>query len=266
MADRKHASKRAAQNLSNNTLCTPNRTVKSKNSKCNTPEIEIIEKEKEKEVNMSEIHQMFATMMTKLEKLDGIETDMKEIKLSLEYAHAEITDLKEENEKIKSDQNKERERIQKLEEDNKVLRSKIVDLQARSMRDNLMFFNIPENEPENTTDIIHKILEEKMEIRDAQNTVKIDRSHRIGKKREGNQKPRPIVVKFNFYQDREYVRTHARKLKGTNIGISEQYPEEIESIRKTLYPELKKAKAEGKRAKIVRDKLIIDGRIFNNRS
>ena len=242
MADRKHGSKRAAQNLSNNTLCTPNRTVKSKNSKCNTPEIKKIEKEKEKEVNMSEIHQMFATMMTKLEKLDAIESDMKEIKLSLEYGHAEITDLKEENEKIKTDQNKERERIQKLEEDNNVLRRKIVDLQARSIGDNLLFFNIPENERENTTDIVHKILEEKMEIRDAQNTVKIDRSHRTGKKREENRKPRPIVVKFNFHQDQEYVRTHARKLKGTNIGISEQYPEEIESIRKTLYPELKKPK------------------------
>ena len=105
-----------------------------------------------------------------------------------------------------------------------------------------------------------------MEIRDSQNTVKIDRSHRIGKKREGNRKQRPIVVKFNFYQDRENVRTHTRKLKGTNTGMSEQYPEEIESIRKTLYPELKKAKAEDKRAKIVRDKLIIDERIFNNRS
>ena len=161
MADRKHASKRTAQNLSNNTLCTPNRTVKSKNSKCNTPELQIIENEKEKEVNMSEIHQMFATMMTKLEKLDGIETDMKEIKLSLEYVHAEIADLKKENEKIKTDQNKGRERIQKPEEDNKVLRSKIIDLQARSMRDNLLFFNIPDNERENTTDIVHKILEEK---------------------------------------------------------------------------------------------------------
>ena len=177
-----------------------------------------------------------------------------------------IADLKKENEKIKTDQNKGRERIRNLEEDNKALRSKIIDLQARSMCGNLLFFNIPENERENTTDIIQKILEEKMEICDAQNTVKIDRSHRIGKKREGNRKPRPIVVKSNFYQDREYVKTHARKLKATNIGKSEQYPEEIESIRKTQYPELKKAKAKGKRAKIVRDKLIIDGQIFNNSS
>jgi hypothetical protein len=36
--------------------------------------------------------------MTKLEKLDGIEADMKEIKNSLEYAHAEIADLKKESE------------------------------------------------------------------------------------------------------------------------------------------------------------------------
>ena len=43
-------------------------------------------------------------------------------------------------------------------------------------------------------------------------------------------------------------------------------PQEIESVRKALYPELKKAKAEGKRAKLVRDKLIIEGQIFNNKS
>jgi hypothetical protein len=65
------------------------------------------------------------------------------------------------------------------------------------------------------------------------------------------------VVKFNYHQDREFVQQNARKLKGTNIGVSEQFPQEIETIRKSLYPELKKAKSEGKRAKIVKDKLII---------
>ena len=61
------------------------------------------------------------------------------------------------------------------------------------------------------------------------------------------------MVKFNYHQDREFVRQNARKLKGTNIGVSEQFPQEIETIRKSLYPELKKAKSEGKRAKIVKD-------------
>ena len=71
------------------------------------------------------------------------------------------------------------------------------------------------------------------------------------------------MVKFNFYQDKEYVRHNAKKLKGTKIGVSEQFPGEIERVRKELYPELRKAKEEGKRAKIVRDKLIIEGKVFN---
>jgi Asp-tRNA(Asn)/Glu-tRNA(Gln) amidotransferase A subunit family amidase len=157
-------------------------------------------------------------------------------------------------------------KVDKLERDNEMLCNKIVDLQARSMRDNLLFFNMPENDKENTTEMIHDLLENKLEIEDARNKIKIDRSHRIGRVRVGNNKPRPIVVKFNFHQDREYVRMNAKKLKGTKIGISEQFPEEIESIRKTLYPELKEAKREGKRAKIVKDKLIIEGQVYRPRS
>ena len=45
---------------------------------------------------------MFSTMMKKLEKLDAIESDMKQIKHSLEFAHAEITDLKKEQETAKA--------------------------------------------------------------------------------------------------------------------------------------------------------------------
>jgi hypothetical protein len=53
---------------------------------------------------MKEIHNMFSTMMKKLEKLDAIESDMKQIKHSLEFAHAEITDLKKEQETAKAQQ------------------------------------------------------------------------------------------------------------------------------------------------------------------
>jgi hypothetical protein len=37
---------------------------------------------------------------------------------------------------------------------------------------------------------------------------------------------------------------------------------EILKIRKELYPELKKARDAGKKAKLVKDKLIIEGQIF----
>ena len=122
------------------------------------------EKEEEKEIDMQEIQQMFMIMMGKLEKLDGIEADMKEIKHSLEYAHAEIADLKRENETTRANQEQATTKLEKLEKDNATLRDKIVDIQARSMRDNLLFFNIPEQDKEITTEIIHNLLETKFQI------------------------------------------------------------------------------------------------------
>jgi hypothetical protein len=50
------------------------------------------------------------------------------------------------------------------------------------MRDNLLFFNI--HEKENTTEIIHDLLEQKIEIvqiEDGRKHVKIYQSHRIGR-------------------------------------------------------------------------------------
>jgi hypothetical protein len=84
------------------------------------------------------------------------------------------------------------------------------------MGDNLLFFNMPELEKENTTEMIRELLESKIGITGARNTVKIDRSHRIGRKRDGDRKPRPIVVKFNYHQDgqdREFVRLNVKKLR-----------------------------------------------------
>ena len=63
---------------------------------------------------------------------------MAEIKESLEYAHAEIADLKKENEDSKENQAQARERTKIWERYNKTLHDKIVDIQARSMRDNLL--------------------------------------------------------------------------------------------------------------------------------
>jgi hypothetical protein len=165
------------------------------------------------------------------------------MKSSLEFAHAEVEDLKEQIENAKNSEEENRNRIVELEEANRRLHESVVDLKARSMRDNLLFFNVEEEEKGNTDEKIFQILEEKLEIPDARNKIKIDRTHRVGRKRNAQRKPRAIVVKFNYFRDREFIRQNARKLRGTRIGIAEQFPVEIKKIRQTLYPEMKKAKA-----------------------
>ena len=69
----------------------------------------------------------------------------------------------------------------------------VIDLKARFMWDNLLFHNVPEDEKENTSDKIYKILEENLQFPDAREKIKIDRFHRVGKKRDSNPKPRAIV-------------------------------------------------------------------------
>jgi hypothetical protein len=132
------------------------------------------------------------------------------------------------------------------------------------MRDNLLFYNMPEESDENTTAMIHKLLEEKLGFEDAAMKIKINRSHRLGKKKQGETKARPIVAKFNYHQDKVSIMRNAKKLKDTasRIGISEQFPEEIARERKRLYPEFKKARRNNLKATLVRDKLFINGELF----
>ena len=214
-------------------------------------------------------------VMAKLDTLDDIkkrivnvEQDVKELKSSIEFAHAEVMDLKEEVERSKKSDIENRMRTDCLEDENRRLHDSVVDLKAHSMRDNLLFHNVEEEARENTTDKIFQLLEEKLEIPDARNKIKIDRNHRVGRKHDTQRKPQAIVVKFNFYQDRELVRRNAKKLKFYNsqvekVGISEQFPEDIEKICQTLYPEMRKAKTQGHQVRLVRDKLFINNIRFN---
>ncbi|CAB3998454.1 Hypothetical predicted protein, partial [Paramuricea clavata] len=115
---------------------------------------------------------------------------------------------------------------------------------------------------ENVTDIIHNVLENQLELENAKSSVKIDRAHRLGKQDPRSARPQAIVCKLNYYPDKERILATARKLKGSGIAISEQFPEEILEVRKRLYPILKKAKQDKKRVKMVRDKLFIEGQLY----
>ena len=106
---------------------------------------------------------------------------------------------------------------------------KVVELQARDMRDNLVFKGLAECKEEDCEAIIKNFLREKLEI---MNDIEIVRAHRIGKVQRGNKAPdqgqsgegqdpgatgddssrnsstatwpRPIVAKFQRYIKYEY--------------------------------------------------------------
>lgn len=156
--------------------------------------------------------------------------------------------------------------LKSVTQENIRLNEQLLDLQSRSMRDNLLFHNIDECSTreerlnENCVEKIQSFFETKLNITDARD-VKIDRAHRIGPFRAN--KTRPVVVKFNFFQDKLRVKQAANdKLKNTDYRVSEQYPKTIQDRRKTLYPAFAQARRDGKRAYLSYDKLYIDGTMY----
>ena len=183
MLTRQHALKSSRQIESKSTLNNPaNETAKMKSAKSKSTPSKSPGKNEEKRLDnekLDEIYEMIRTVMAKLDTLVEIknrivcvEQDFKQMKSSLEFAHAEVQDLKEQIGNAKNSEDEIRNRIVELEEANRCLHESVIYLKARSMRDYLLFFNVEEEEKENTD-------EGKLEIPDARNKIKIDRTHRV---------------------------------------------------------------------------------------
>ena len=124
--------------------------------------------------------------------------------------------------------------------------------ESRSMRDNLIFSNIPEEgineDPEKQ---VRELISKTLLIKD---DVPFERAHRMG--RFTQDRTRPIVVKFSRFKDKMNVLRNAFKLKGSKVGINEQFPAEINERRKLLLPILKQEKSKGNPARLVIDAVI----------
>ena len=134
-----------------------------------------------------------------------------------------------------------------LNETNQKLNETVIDLQCRSMRDNLIFTGIEEpdyriEQQEDTEQVLCEFLKYEMNI---EPNIPFHRVHRLGYNQRYSYYPRPIVAKFEHFKDRELVRLAAPKtLRGKHYGVTEQFPKIVEHKRKLLYPEMKQAKAD----------------------
>lgn len=183
---------------------------------------------------------------------DGITSSNSETESQLNYLMTKVGSLEEVQNQLETKQSETEE--------------KIIDVQWRTMRENLIFSGIPESdvrrgEQEDCEALIKEFLRSEMNIT---TDILFDRVHRLGKFKQNQLYPRPVIAKFTNYKDKEHVRRCApRTLIGTPYRINEQFPTEIENRRKMLYPEAKRARQnKNNEVKLVRDKLYINGKQF----
>lgn len=96
-------------------------------------------------------------------------------------------------------------------------------------------------------------------------TIPFQNVHRLRKRPDG--KPRSIVARFTRFDDHEKVRRAAsEKLKNkAHVSVYQQYPMEISVRRKQLLPRFNDAFKNGDRARLLNDKLFINGQLINGR-
>lgn len=186
--------------------------------------------------------------MNRIEKMfQLINNNMGKMNNKLDEITKEMRQLKQENNELK----------------NKLIfhEDKIEQLEREIRKKNIVVKGIPDEEEENEEKGREKIntviLKMGVEIDEK---IEVDEIRRIGK--YDSNRTRPILVKFTKESTKMKILRSARKLKGTDIWVDEDYPKNIQEERRELIQKMKEARNKGETAILRYNKLIINNEIY----
>ena len=117
--------------------------------------------------------------------------------------------------------------------------SEVDNLQQYSRRNCLLFHGITESSDEDTDQLVIDQCNEKLNLSITRDML--ERTHRLGPKRDQRGKPRAIIVKFCSYRNRRLVFINRKRLKGTGVPITES----LTKARMELVKEVHKIVGDG---------------------
>jgi ribA/ribD-fused uncharacterized protein len=225
------------------------------------------------------INKLAAKMDEMQDSLQKVHTDLgnvrsdlepiKEFRDSLQFTQNELETVKnqisalQDSVKTYTDENAElSHRLFLSERSNETTKERLIQLECYMRRENLKFVGISEDRNESncmTEKKIRHLLVKQLKVEHGYE-IEFQRCHRLGYKSDS--KTRDIIVRFLWFQDRECVWANKSELKGTKIIVKEDFPTEVEERRSRLYPVMKAAKANNQKARLVADKLVIDGQRY----
>ncbi|KAH3730682.1 hypothetical protein DPMN_143948 [Dreissena polymorpha] len=127
----------------------------------------------------------------------------------------------------------------------RLLEYKSLDIEARSLRNNLIFNGFPECVgTEECTQTILEFLTSKLNMTLGLHSIVEARriGRRIVARAQGTTRGRAILVTLSDPRYVNDIMDSAKLLKNTHFGISRDYPREISEARKELWPEFKAAR------------------------
>lgn len=211
---------------------------------------------------MEEIRGMFKDsdrkMSSKLkgmeEKFSSILAELKdeigEVKTGLVQANTDILNLKSQVDdvensiefhagKVDTIENKQEQKMEELKKDLdekiEVLNKKILTIEKRERKYNLIFHGIEEDRKEKLYDKMREFFVTQLKIdQERANQIHFSNGHRLQSRNTG---PKPIIMRFCYFEDREYILSNAYNLAGTGKRIMTDLPVVMKDERARLAKE-----------------------------
>lgn len=178
----------------------------------------------------TEVDQLKAEMTETKITMENIDKKVEDIEESLVFQTGEINDhQKNLTEKVNKAENELLKKIAELDD-------KLMLLEKHDRKYNLLFYGIQEDlqsdQPKEIIERMKRLFVEDLKIdRDTVERMKFAHGHRIPSRGNG---PRPIIMRFASYQDRELVLRNAKMLAGTQRRIVVDLPEPMKRERNKL--------------------------------
>lgn len=199
--------------------------TRSKNSESSTSDQdELVSSIIKSLLESSEIRLLISTAVS-----EAVRSTLAKINASLEEHTGKIHDLQCKLDQSNHDLTTLKDQTERSSAAIEELKAELNNLEQYSRRNCLRVTGIPENQNEDTDNIILRLAEEKLHT--PLSLQDIDRSHRIGNPNAKGH--RPIIVKFTTYAARFRFIKSRRKLKSTGMGIQEDLtPRNRELLKK----------------------------------
>lgn len=150
-------------------------------------------------------------------------------------------------------------KLENIEKENKLLRQQIQQMNDYSRRENLILEGLEDdcNETHETLQKkLHTFIKDKLAVVDASN-IQIDKFHRLGK--SDPERCRAVIMRFKSTGDRMNIWNKRKNLKGSKYYLKEDFSPATKEARHKLNPYLRAARAAGRRATLVGEKLLVNG-------
>ena len=153
-------------------------------------------------------------------------------------------------------------RLTRLEKVVGETREELLQQKARSMKKNLLFYNLAESRGEDVRKVLNEFfMNQLMMPQDLIDSLVIENTHRMGK--VNSRRSRPIIVCFGSIQDKIKILRHTKNMDSSQkYSVVEQLPPELNERKRKLWPQYKKAKEESKAAKWFGEKLMVDNKMI----